>query len=306
MYKSCPVPNRGHTCPISGQPTQTALAQQVPSQWASLLGVLPGMPPGSHVPPGAVIIPSPSGLQHGVLKKKVGRPSKKRAATPEGVEPVASAASAPPPKKRKGSGAPRAPYNCKRCGQAARGHDCPNKDLPVPPKPPSKAPKPPCPHGGPGGLYARYRNCHECRSEVCQHNRRKLMCRLCTPENTAICIHNRDKGICKDCGTATRRCVHGRVKSICKVLFPHSPTNAPTPTRTPALPTAHLPEDFPPTIYMVRRTAERGRFVYTNGKRPTVKTVVAPRFVSTARFEKRVKNAAALRYSRSYSCRFYF
>ncbi len=198
--------------------------------------MLPGIPPTCSAVPACAFVYAP-GTEHAaagdITAMSAPPPPAGRQDENSKKRPLADGEGAPTKAKddfdsgssvdhasKKAKGAMRAPYNCKKCGQPAKGHICPNKDLPGPPsKPKRNLSVPPCPHGGPGGVYARLRNCLECRAEVCEHNRRKLMCRFCTPENTAICIHNRDKGICKECGNPTRRCEHDRIRAICKVLY---------------------------------------------------------------------------------------
>jgi len=247
--------------------------------------MLPGIPPAcSAVPAGAfVYAPGTEHAASGSIADRCAPPphadrrneySKKRPlGDSEGAFGSGSADDHAPKKAKGGKAAMRAPYNCKKCGQPAKGHVCPNKDLPGPPSKPKRNPSvPPCPHGGPGGVYARLRNCLECRAEVCEHNRRKLMCRFCTPENTAICIHNRDKGICKECGNATRRCEHDRIRAICKVPSLHDHEQF----------LAHIFKISPSLMWRVTldvagRNAGKDPSACTSARRHTVKTVAAPK-----------------------------
>jgi len=256
LCRQCGQVKKGHRCtkPLAGGAGATSAAPAASTQAPG--AAWPALPAGAWLPfmqmlPG---IPQPAGQAGGprlpeqaAADPGLGGAGAAAGAPPAPPSPAAAAGMfkpfAPPPPKRPAEGdgpalakrakvqgekSARAPYKCRLCNQPAKGHVCPNKDLPAPPKAARARPKPPpCPHGGPGGIYARLRKCVECRAEVCEHNRRKLMCRFCTPENTAICIHNRDKGICKDCGVATRRCIHDRVKSVCKVPGMPFPASAP-------------------------------------------------------------------------------
>ena len=228
---------------------QAAAGAVWPGAWLPFMQMLqsPGIPPpavaqSTAISPalGACVAPLPLQAAEPPPDSAAGsavKPAAKRPAEGDGPAPAKKA-------RVHGDKLARAPYKCRLCGQPAKGHVCPNKELPAPPKAAQARPRlPPCPHGFPGGVYARLRKCVECRGEVCEHNRRKLMCRFCTPENTAICIHNRDKGICRDCGVATRRCIHDRVKSVCKV-FTHTHTGTHSLSHT--FPRPRIFFDLPP------------------------------------------------------------
>jgi hypothetical protein len=309
LCRLCGEVKKGHTCTMQDKASkgaapgqeqqaqaQTAAGAVLPGAWLPFMQMLqsPGIPPPAAL--STAVAPAPA-LAAGVMPagepppdaaagaSSAVRPAAKRPAEGDGPATAKKA-------KVQGDKLARAPYKCRLCGQPAKGHVCPNKDLPAPPKAAQGRPRPPpCPHGFPGGVYARLRKCVECRGEVCEHNRRKLMCRFCTPENTAICIHNRDKGICRDCGVATRRCIHDRVKSVCKV-FTHTQTHIHTHTHT------HCPSLLaPPHLFWLAacRSAAKAQSASTSGRKPTVKTVAAHRYVRTTKSARRVKNAVAPR-----------
>ena len=269
LCRQCGEVKKGHTCTMQDKAQLPASKRAAPGQeqqaqaqaaagavwpgvWLPFMQMLqsPGIPPPAAAQCTAVapapalaacVMPLPLQAAEPPPDAAAGssstvRPAAKRPTEGDGPAPAKKA-------KLHGDKLARAPYKCRLCGQPAKGHVCPNKDLPAAPKAAQGRPRPPpCPHGFPGGVYARLRKCVECRGEVCEHNRRKLMCRFCTPENTAICIHNRDKGICRDCGVATRRCIHDRVKSVCKVFTDTHDTHIHTSRALASFLTCHLQE----------------------------------------------------------------